>query len=171
MEICFIFRNTLKESRKKHHVKVLSVFSTGELEPLFSKVEIALMALEDTLDARDLQARQNTRRKELATFEAQKKAEFEELSGAQNLVEKCDIFFFLPQTAGFPHLQPFLCEWLCLISERLQRDHLSKKRIAEANELVARQQKQRVFQQRFDNDVAAFKTGGQLRGTVSIRTL
>ncbi|TRY71593.1 hypothetical protein TCAL_16229 [Tigriopus californicus] len=103
------------------------VVSLGELEPLFSKVEIALMALEDTLDARDLQTRQNSRRKDLANFEAQRKAEFRELSA------------------------------------RLQREHQSKKKLAEANELVARQQKQRVFQQRFDNDLATFKSGGQLR--------
>jgi hypothetical protein len=53
---------------------------TGSLESQFSDVEIALLALEDTIDARELQERQLDQRFQVALYQEKRRAEFEELS-------------------------------------------------------------------------------------------
>ena len=47
---------------------------------MFSDVEISLLALEDTLDARELQERQLDQRFQLAIYQERRKAEFNELA-------------------------------------------------------------------------------------------
>ena len=58
--------------------KALNVL--GDLESLFSDVEISLLALEDTIDARELQEKQLEQRFQLAVHQEQRKAKFNELS-------------------------------------------------------------------------------------------
>jgi hypothetical protein len=53
---------------------------SGSLESLFGDVEISLLALEDTIDARELQERQLDQRYQLAMYQERRKAEFNELS-------------------------------------------------------------------------------------------
>lgn len=55
--------------------------SLGDLESLFGDVEIALLGLEDTLDARELQERQLDQRFQMAMYQERRNAEFEELAG------------------------------------------------------------------------------------------
>ena len=52
----------------------------GNLESSFGDVEISLLALEDTIDARELQERQLDQRFQLAMYQERRKAEFNELS-------------------------------------------------------------------------------------------
>ena len=52
----------------------------GELESLFSDVEISLLALEDTIDARELQEKQLEQRFQLSIHQDKRKAKFNELS-------------------------------------------------------------------------------------------
>ena len=52
----------------------------GSLESMFSDVEISLMALEDTIGARELQERQLDQRFQLAIYQERRKAEFNELA-------------------------------------------------------------------------------------------
>ena len=47
---------------------------------MFSDVEISLMALEDTIGARELQERQLDQRFQLAIYQERRKAEFNELA-------------------------------------------------------------------------------------------
>ena len=53
----------------------------GDLDSLFGDVELALLGLEDTLDARDLQERQLEQRFQMAMYQERRNAEFEELTG------------------------------------------------------------------------------------------
>ena len=50
------------------------------MESLFSDVEISLLALEDTIDARELQEKQSERRFQLTVHQEKTKAKFNELS-------------------------------------------------------------------------------------------
>ena len=52
----------------------------GNMESLFSDVEISLLALEDTIDARELQENQLESRFQLAMHQEKSKAKFNELS-------------------------------------------------------------------------------------------
>ena len=52
----------------------------GDVESLFSDVEISLLALEDTIDARELQEKQLEQRLQLDMHQEQRKAKFNELS-------------------------------------------------------------------------------------------
>ena len=61
-----------------HCVETKSI--SGNLESLFGDVEISLLALEDTIDARELQERQLDQRFQLAMYQERRKAEFNELS-------------------------------------------------------------------------------------------
>eukprot|EP00095_Tigriopus_kingsejongensis_P009370 maker-scaffold732_size105256-snap-gene-0.17 protein:Tk09370 transcript:maker-scaffold732_size105256-snap-gene-0.17-mRNA-1 annotation:"Dysbindin" len=47
------------------------------------------------------------------------------------------------------------------LSEKLQRQHRSRREDVEAKEAVSKAQKQRIFQEKFENDVATFKTAPQ----------
>lgn len=55
--------------------------SLGDLEALFGDVELALLGLEDTIDARELQERQLDQRFQMAMYQERRNAEFEELAG------------------------------------------------------------------------------------------
>ena len=52
----------------------------GNMESLFSDVEISLLALEDTIDAKELQEKQLQRRFQLTMHQEKSKAKFNELS-------------------------------------------------------------------------------------------
>ena len=52
----------------------------GELESGFSEVEVALLALEDTIDAREAQERQLEQRFQLAIYQERRRQELEELA-------------------------------------------------------------------------------------------
>lgn len=52
----------------------------GTLESLIGDVEIALLALEDTIDAREMQEKQLDQRFQLAMYQERRKAEFNELA-------------------------------------------------------------------------------------------
>lgn len=54
--------------------------SLGNLESLFGDVEVSLLALEDTIDARELQEKQLEQRFQLAMYQERRKAEFNELA-------------------------------------------------------------------------------------------
>lgn len=51
----------------------------GQLENLFMEVEVSLLALEDTIDARDAQERQLERRFQLAIYQEKRRQELEDL--------------------------------------------------------------------------------------------
>ena len=51
----------------------------GQLENLFMEVEVALLALEDTIDARDAQEKQLEQRFQLAIYQERRRQELEEL--------------------------------------------------------------------------------------------
>ena len=53
---------------------------TGTLESLIGDVELALLALEDTIDAREMQEKQLDQRFQLAMYQERRKAEFNELA-------------------------------------------------------------------------------------------
>ena len=53
--------------------------SLGQLENLFMEVEVALLALEDTIDARDAQEKQLEQRFQLAIYQERRRQELEEL--------------------------------------------------------------------------------------------
>ena len=52
----------------------------GTLESLIGDVELALLALEDTIDAREMQEKQLDQRFQLAMYQERRKAEFNELA-------------------------------------------------------------------------------------------
>ena len=51
----------------------------GELENLFMEVEVSLLALEDTMDAREAQEKQLEQRFQLAIYQERRRQELEEL--------------------------------------------------------------------------------------------
>merc|ERR1719220_2546241 len=51
----------------------------GELENLFMEVEVSLLALEDTIDAREAQEKQLEQRFQIAIYQERRKQELEEL--------------------------------------------------------------------------------------------
>ena len=54
--------------------------SLGDLESLFGDVEISLLGLEDTSDAREMQERQLDQRFQVALYQERRRAEFNDLS-------------------------------------------------------------------------------------------
>ena len=52
----------------------------GTLESMIGDVEIALLALEDTIDAREMQEKQLDQRFQLAMYQERRKSEFNELA-------------------------------------------------------------------------------------------
>ncbi len=73
--------------------EVSSALST--MESSLSRTEVALLALEDTIDAKEMQERQAEERAQVAAYEERRRKQFEELSSEQ----KKKIFF--------------LTSWLC----------------------------------------------------------
>lgn len=62
------------------NTQIRGVMNTlGELENLFMEVEVALLALEDTIDARDAQEKQLEQRFQLALYQERRRQELEEL--------------------------------------------------------------------------------------------
>ena len=67
---------------------LLNLFA-GCMESLLGDVEISLLALEDTIDAREMQEKQLEQRFQLAMYQERRKAEFNELATRlQNDFEK-----------------------------------------------------------------------------------
>jgi len=59
--------------------------SLGQLENLFMEVEVSLLALEDTIDARDAQEKQLEQRFQLAIYQERRRQELEELQSRLEL--------------------------------------------------------------------------------------
>ena len=57
-----------------------AIKALGNLESLFSDVEISLLALEDTIDARELQEKQLEHRLQMSVYQEKRKANFNDLS-------------------------------------------------------------------------------------------
>ena len=69
-------------------LNVLQILS-GDMESMLGDVEISLLALEDTIDAREMQEKQLEQRFQLAMYQERRKAEFNELANRlQNDFEK-----------------------------------------------------------------------------------
>lgn len=60
--------------------------SLGQLENLFMEVEVALLALEDTIDARDAQEKQLEQRFQLAIYQERRRQELDELEARLEMV-------------------------------------------------------------------------------------
>ena len=74
-----------------HRLKKLSLvfILSGDMESMLGDVEISLLALEDTIDAREMQEKQLEQRFQLAMYQERRKAEFNELANRlQNDFEK-----------------------------------------------------------------------------------
>ena len=79
----------------KFFLHKISISSTGSLESLIGDVEIALLALEDTIDAREMQEKQLDQRFQLAIYQERRKAEFNELaSKSYKIVHKVHTWVF-----------------------------------------------------------------------------
>ena len=59
--------------------------SLGDLESLFGDVEISLLGLEDTIDAREMQEKQLDQRFQVAMYQERRKAEFNDLSSTSGV--------------------------------------------------------------------------------------
>ena len=57
-----------------------AIKALGNLESLFSDVEISLLALEDTIDARELQEKQVEHHLQMSVYQEKRKANFNDLS-------------------------------------------------------------------------------------------
>jgi len=68
------------------NVQIQGVMNTlGQLENLFMEVEVALLALEDTIDARDAQEKQLEHRFQMAIYQERRRQELEELESRLEL--------------------------------------------------------------------------------------
>lgn len=73
--------NTLENHLPKVNQGIKEVMvKLGQLESLLGDVEISLLALEDTIDAREMQEQQLDQRFQLAMYQERRKAEFNELA-------------------------------------------------------------------------------------------
>ena len=97
----------------------------GKMESLYSDVEISLLALEDTIDARELQEKQLEHRFQLSMHQEKSKARFNELSN------------------------------------QLQEQYQSKKREVENQKSHANQERQKHYQQQFENDMSVYRSSGK----------
>ena len=76
------------EPVKGQGINLLPILS-GDMESMLGDVEISLLALEDTIDAREMQEKQLEQRFQLAMYQERRKAEFNELANRlQNDFEK-----------------------------------------------------------------------------------
>ena len=75
----------------------------GDLESLFGDVEISLLGLEDTIDAREMQERQLDQRFHVAMYQERRKAEFNDLSSRSD-----QIFVTIPFCDFYCDRIPFL---------------------------------------------------------------
>ena len=68
------------------NVQIQGVMNTlGQLENLFMELEVALLALEDTIDARDAQEKQLEHRFQMAIYQERRRQELEELESRLEL--------------------------------------------------------------------------------------
>jgi len=68
------------------NIQIQDVMKTlGQLENLFMEVEVSLLALEDTIDARDAQEKQLEQRFQLAIYQERRRQELEELQSRLEL--------------------------------------------------------------------------------------
>jgi hypothetical protein len=96
----------------------------GNLESLFGDVEISLLALEDTIDAREMQEKELDQRFQLAMYQERRKAEFNDLAN------------------------------------RLQSDFDKKKSDFDKQQKADSEEKQHLYQSKFEQDVKHFKDAG-----------
>lgn len=64
----------------------------GQLESLFSECEVALLGLEDTINAKELQEKQMDQRFQVALYKERRQAEYEELAGKNDQIVCCTRF-------------------------------------------------------------------------------
>ena len=114
----------------------------GSLESFIGDVEISLLALEDTIDAREMQEKQLDQRFQLAMYQERRKAEFNDLASKYlkvGVIESMMNFKF--------------------ISDRLQNEYEKKKKLHSDKKSVDSEKLQKHYQSKFDEDVKNFQDG------------
>ena len=114
----------------------------GSLESFIGDVEISLLALEDTIDAREMQEKQLDQRFQLAMYQERRKAEFNDLASKYlkvGVIESMMNFKF--------------------ISDRLQNEYEKKKKLHSEKKSVDSAKLQKHYQSKFDEDVKNFQDG------------
>ena len=114
----------------------------GSLESFIGDVEISLLALEDTIDAREMQEKQLDQRFQLAMYQERRKAEFNDLASK--------------------YLKVGVIESMMndkFISDRLQNEYEKKKKLHSDKKSVDSEKLQKHYQSKFDEDVKNFQDG------------
>ena len=114
----------------------------GSLESFIGDVEISLLALEDTIDAREMQEKQLDQRFQLAMYQERRKAEFNDLASKYlkgGVIESMKNSKF--------------------ISDRLQNEYEKKKKLHSDKKSVDSEKLQKHYQSKFDEDVKNFQDG------------
>ena len=125
----------------------------GRLESSFSDVEVSLLALEDTIDARELLEEQMDQRFQLEVYQAKRKAEYEELSS-----EACDMLDEIVIGSVNPMLKSLHSP------DRLQASYDKKKSEFENRKHAADQERREAHQRAFQTDMAKYTSGDRLQG-------
>ena len=114
----------------------------GSLESFIGDVEISLLALEDTIDAREMQEKQLDQRFQLAMYQERRKAEFNDLASK--------------------YLKGGVIESMMndkFISDRLQNEYEKKKKLHSEKKSMDSEKLQKHYQSKFDEDVKNFQDG------------
>ena len=114
----------------------------GSLESFIGDVEISLLALEDTIDAREMQEKQLDQRFQLAMYQERRKAEFNDLASK--------------------YLKVGVIESMMndkFISDRLQNEYEKKKKLHSEKKSMDSEKLQKHYQSKFDEDVKNFQDG------------
>ena len=120
----------------------------GSLESFIGDVEISLLALEDTIDAREMQEKQLDQRFQLAMYQERRKAEFNDLA-SKYLTKKV--------------LMKNVINFVKSISDRLQNEYEKKKKLHSDKKSVDIAKLQKHYQSKFDEDVKSFQDGSRLQ--------
>ena len=120
----------------------------GSLESFIGDVEISLLALEDTIDAREMQEKQLDQRFQLAMYQERRKAEFNDLA-SKYLTKKV--------------LMKNVINFVKSISDRLQNEYEKKKKLHSDKKSVDNAKLQKHYQSKFDEDVKSFQDGSRLQ--------
>ena len=120
----------------------------GSLESFIGDVEISLLALEDTIDAREMQEKQLDQRFQLAMYQERRKAEFNDLA-SKYLTKKV--------------LMKNVINFVKSISDRLQNEYEKKKKLHSDKKSVDSAKLQKHYQSKFDEDVKSFQDGSRLQ--------
>ena len=119
----------------------------GSLESFIGDVEISLLALEDTIDAREMQEKQLDQRFQLAMYQERRKAEFNDLASK----------YLTKKVAMTIHMMNYS------ISDRFQNEYEKKKKLHSDKKSVDSAKLQKHYQSKFDEDVKNFQDGNRLQ--------